>query len=456
MPLVRSISGVRGIVGEALTPEVVVDYVRAFAVWLSQPATVAVGRDGRQGGEWIEAVVIGVLRAAGYSVAKLGVVPTPTVQLFVEHSADVAGGIVITASHNPAQWNGLKFLNADGVFLSKRENQQLWQLLEQHTAAYAAWDRIGAERSVDDAATRHIEAVLKMPYVAPWIDRIRQQQYTVVVDAVNAAGSGVVPALLEQLGCQVIPLYCAGNGVFPRTPEPLPQHLGELQKAVAVSGANLGIAVDPDADRLVLVTEQGMPVWEEYTITLAAKAVMELGVKMEAYAPVVVVNLSTTRAVDDVAAHYGWKVARAPVGEINVVERMKQLRAAIGGEGSGGVIVPDCHYGRDSLVGIALVMTLLTVTQQSLSEIVQQLPRYVMRKIKVPAQSTFTPIAERLQTAFPDAIPTLQDGVKLDWEDRWVHVRPSNTEPIWRIIVEAPTEEAAETLLQQVQLVMQG
>jgi len=273
----------------------------------------------------------------------------------------------------------------------------------------------------------------------------------VVVDAVNAAGSVAVPQLLQRLGCQVIPLYCDGTGDFPHTPEPLPQHLGDLQQAVIAHQADFGVAVDPDADRLVLVDNTGNPVWEEYTVVLAALAVMQLKQPVSPYQPVVVVNQSTTQAVDDVAAQYGWRVERAPVGEINVVQKMKQVGAAIGGEGSGGVILPDCHYGRDSLVGIALILALLADQQMDLATIVQQLPRSVMRKLKVPARDAFLRVAERLQATFQDAATDFTDGIKLQWKDRWVHLRPSNTEPIWRIIVEAPDEQAVTQLVEQVQ-----
>ncbi len=450
MTLIRSVSGVRGIVGEGLTPEVVTKYLSAFADMLPETGWVAVGRDGRRGGEWIERIVVGTLQAKGRSVANLQQVPTPTVQLFVERFPDVVGGVVITASHNPAQWNGLKFLNADGVFLSQSENQRLWELLEKANT-YRPWNQIGTERIVDDAIQRHIDAVLGVPVIAERRERIAEQNWTVVVDAVNAAGSVAVPTLLQRLGCQAIPLYCDGTGNFPHTPEPLPQHLAALRQAVVAHQADFGVAVDPDADRLVLVDNTGSPVWEEYTIVLAALAVMRLKQSVSPYQPVVVVNQSTTQAVDDVAAQYGWRVERSPVGEINVVQKMKHAGAAVGGEGSGGVILPDCHYGRDSLVGIALILTLLADQQVDLATMVQQLPHYVMRKLKVPAHGEFQHVAERLQTVFRDATTDFTDGVKFRWKGRWLHLRPSNTEPIWRIIAEAPDEQAVTQLVAQVQ-----
>ena len=446
--LIRSISGLRGIVGHGLTPDTIVDYAAAFAA-RSGGGPIAVGRDGRPSGEGIEALVVGTLAACGVEVRRLGVVPTPSVQLAVETS-DAAGGIAITASHNPAEWNGLKFLDAAGVFLGPDACADLFARVDRKESHYRDHAGIGAIVDAAGFAAEHVERTLALPF----LDRglIRRRNLSVVVDAVNASGSVIIPTLLEALGCRVIPLYCDGTGIFPHTPEPLPANLGDLCDAVRAHGADLGAAIDPDGDRLVLIDEHGEPIGEEYTITLAADFALGWAARSNGGSggkPCVAVNLSTTRAVDDVAARHGGRVVRTPVGEINVVEGMKREGAVIGGEGSGGVILPALHYGRDALAGIAVTMQHLAEKEISLSALRASLPNYVIVKKKIEGieSGATAEIFARVAAAYAErgTIRT-DDGVRIDLPEGWIHLRASNTEPIVRVIAEAATEEEAERL----------
>ena len=472
MSFIRSISGVRATLGDALTPAIIADYCVAFSSILEE-GPIVIGRDGRPSGVWMCDIVVGALRACGRSVVVLDMVPTPTVQLVVEKS-DAAGGISITASHNPEQWNGLKFIASDGVFLDADGNARMWARLEEsphgaisaraHTpdapdsefvhALQGAQQRGGITHSTT-AIQEHLNAILAMPSVkgAP-----RARGQTVVVDAVNSSGSFAVPELLEACGYTVVRLYCDGSGEFPHAPEPIAENLTFLGEAVREHGAAFGVAVDPDGDRLVLLDETGEPIGEELTIVLATEAVLSEGARGP-----VVVNYSTTRRVDDVAARFGCSTHRAPVGEINVVRRMQQLHAVIGGEGSGGVIDPRVHYGRDALVGIGLITSLLRTRGVSLKQAVASLPAFAMIKTKVALTqsalsatstagntSTASLALERVAAGLHDASISREDGVYASWPDRWVHVRTSNTEPIMRIIVEAPYQHDAVALLARV------
>lgn len=448
MPLIRSISGLRATVSDdSLTPGVVVDYCLAFHAILP-PGTIVLGRDGRPSGSWIQDVALQAFNAVGRNVRVVGMVPTPTVQLLTEHS-DAIGGISITASHNPADWNGMKFVAADGTFLDADGNVRLWEQLGRGTRdGDDARPEADHESDQDNASAidEHIARVVALDTVAAAPPAATGEK--VVVDAVNASGSVIVPALLRRLGYTVVELYCNGNGQFPHTPEPLAEHLGDLCRAVVDHGAAFGVAVDPDGDRLVLVDHTGTPIGEEYTIALATDAVYTGGRRGP-----VVVNYSTTRVVDDVAARYGCDVVRAPVGEINVVRAMQASGAVIGGEGSGGVIDPACHYGRDSLVGIGLITALLRRTGRTLAQAVADLPRYAMIKTRLDLadRAQAQPLLEAVVTALGDgATVSLDDGVHVAWSDRWVHVRASNTEPILRIIAEAPDRAAAETLIDRI------
>lgn len=450
MPLIRSISGLRGTLGDGLTPETVVRYVSAFAAYTGG-GPVIVGHDGRPSGAWIEQVVIGTLVACGVQVRRLGMAPTPTVQMAVEKS-DAVGGISITASHNPSEWNGLKFLNAEGVFPGPEECDAFFALVDRAERTYADRDGLGEAADATDLVQGHVDAVLALPFLD--IEGLRARRFRVVVDAVNASGSTVVPALLETLGCDVVRLFCDGTGVFPHTPEPLPENLVLLCDAVRLHGADLGVAVDPDADRLVLIDERGEPFGEEYTITQAADFILGWGRERNPERKEkVVVNLSTTRATEDVAARHGAELIRTPVGEINVVEGMKESGAPIGGEGSGGIILASLHYGRDSLAGIAITLSNLLKRGGTLSSLRAALPAYEIVKTKTvlgkeeKPQEVFDRVRERLEGS---GRFTVTDGLRIDFERSWVHLRASNTEPIMRIIAEAPTREEAESLIASV------
>ena len=441
MALMVSVSGIRGIVGESLTPETVVKYARAFAEFTSR-GTVVLGRDGRISGKLFANIASSTLLAAGCDVVALGVAATPTISLAVEE-LHAAGGISVTASHNPIEWNGLKFIGPAGLFLDADENRTLWKLADEPKATYAPWNRAGTHRSDDSFADRHIAAVLRLPLFEP--ERIRARGLRIVVDCINAAGSITIPRLLRRLGCTVIEMNCDCSGVFSRTPEPVPENLTELCARVVAEGADCGIAVDPDVDRLALVDEGGRPFGEEYTVTAAVRFVLE---KSGARGATVVVNLSTTRAVEDVAKKYGAAVIRTPVGEINVAKKMKETGALIGGEGSGGVIPPAVHYARDAVAGVALILQQLAESGGPMSALRSSLPEYSMAKTKINL-GNLDP--ERLLRGFArehasNGNVNTEDGIRLAFDTSWVHLRKSNTEPVVRIIAEAPTRQGAEDL----------
>lgn len=445
---IRSISGLRATLGDDLTPAVVARYAEAFSAILPN-GPIVVGRDGRPSGLWIEQVLIGALRACGRTVRHLGMVPTPTVQLLTEHS-DAVGGISITASHNPAPWNGLKFVDAGGVFLDADGNAQLWEAADAASANRSSDQQAGILEQIDDAAARHVDVVLALEAVSTAPSANGE---TVVVDAVNCSGSFIVPLLLERMGYRVVRLFADGSGIFPHTPEPLAENLTELGRAVVAHGAIMGVAVDPDADRLVLFDRHGTPIGEERTVALAARAVL-----LHGHVGSVVVNFSTSRMVDDVAAEFGQQVERAPVGEINVVRRMQELSAVIGGEGSGGVIYPACHAGRDSLVGLALISAMLRRSGTTLDDVCAAIPSYTMIKTKfdLASREQMTSITQRIVALHGEHIASTADGIYLRWPQSWLHVRASNTEPIMRVIAEAPTPEEATSLVESITALIHG
>ncbi len=447
MPLIRSISGLRATIGDSLLPNIIIDYVNAFAKVMPE-GEIVVGRDGRPSGFWIENIVAGTLASAGRKVRMIGMVPTPTVQLEVEKSS-AAGGIAITASHNPDQWNGLKFLNTDGVFLDAEENKILWDAIDNKDFTYSDNVTINLIEVDDEANSRHINAILENSLLKEkeLVESIRSKNYKVVVDAVNASGSIIVPQLLSNLFCEVVELFTDGSGVFPHTPEPLPANLQELADSVPEYEADLGIAVDPDADRLVLIDENGKAIGEEKTIALATYAVL---MALDKKNQTVVVNHSTSMFTDFVAKKYRAKVVRSAVGEINVVKKMKETGAVIGGEGSGGVILPSAHYGRDSLVGIALVLSLMAETGKSLSELASEFPDYKMLKFKKEFTGSINDILPKVEKLFENAEIIKEDGMKIVLENAWVQVRASNTEPIIRVISEAENMDYAKELAEKV------
>lgn len=451
MPLIRTISGLRATLGDSLSPMMIVNHVAAFDKIL-QKGKIIVGRDGRPSGEWMEQLISGTLSSCGRDVELIGIVPSPTVQLAVEHS-DAAGGISITASHNPEEWNGMKFINGEGVFLDLKENTKLWNA-EKYGVFSFLKNQIGGEIIyIDNAINKHISSIMKLPlFTKDILNLIKKNKFRVVVDAVNAGGSKAIPEILRNFGCEVIELHCKGNGIFPHTPEPISINLLELATVVKEKKADLGVAVDPDADRLVLIDETGTAIGEERTIALAVEAVLS-NLKLFHKAkeqPVVVVNQSTTQAVNDICTKYDVKLERSSVGEINVVKAMKKYRAVIGGEGSGGVILPACHYGRDSLVGTALILYLLSKYNKTLSELVFDLPQYKMVKNKCYFKGDMNNLYSSVIDLFPNGKAQKGDGIKVLFPRSWVQVRASNTEPIVRIIAEDPEMKEAKRLMQTV------
>lgn len=382
------------------------------------------------------------LRDFGVAVTDLGICPTPTVEMaIVRYKADA--GIVITASHNPLPWNGLKFLGADGLFLSPDEMARIKNTRQNALVKYTDLKTpLGSFEQCDHANRDHIADIMKLSYLD--LAAIRRRRFKVAVDAVNGAASVIIPDLLRELGCEVIAIHCNPSQPFPHPPEPLPENLTDLMQAVNHSQADLGLAIDPDGDRLAIVSNEGRPISEEYTLVLATKLVLS---KTKAKSRFVVANLSTTRALEDLAREYYAAVIRTPIGEINVARRMQTVNALIGGEGNGGVILPEAHLGRDSLVGTVLVLQLLANENRPLSEVMRTLPQYFMTKRKTPRGSAdFDEIVSRLQQSFADAEINTEDGLKFSWADRWVHIRTSNTEPIIRIYAEAPTRPEADQL----------
>lgn len=441
--LMVSVSGIRGRVGEALTPEIVASYAAGFAVWaLKQKggAKIVVGRDSRVSGPMFHRVTIAALQSVGASVIDVGLTTTPTCQLAVEdHHA--AGGIMLSASHNPIEWNALKFIGPSGLFLEASEGAEMRAIVDRGIPR-ATWDRLGHVDIDSGAAERHLERILKIPYLD--VEAIRKRRFHVALDCVRGAGSVIVPALLDRLGCRVTGIHLEPDGRFPHAPEPVAENLGDLEQLVRDSRADVGLAVDPDVDRLALVSEKGKALGEDYTLALASLVVLK-----HRKGPVVT-NLSTSRVVEDAVTRSGSTLTLAPVGEVNVAVRMREMKAVVGGEGNGGVILPEVHLGRDAPVAIALVLQLLSESGKPLSAIAAELPRYAIVKDKLDRpEGSLDSVYAALRTAFADARVDTQDGLRLAWNDRWLHVRPSGTEPIVRVIAEAPTEEEARALVQR-------
>jgi phosphomannomutase len=380
--------------------------------------------------------------SVGVDVLDLGVVPTPTVQLAVEHH-HAGAGLILTASHNPIEWNALKFVGPDGIFLDAADGEGVRALAEQGPPR-AGWDGIGEVREDPGAVGRHLEAILRLPAID--VPAIRAREFHVALDCVRGAGAVAILPLLERLGCRVTGINLEPDGRFPRAPEPVPENLGELGRLVRESGADLGLAVDPDVDRLAIVDGAGRAIGEDYTLAFAVRAVLD-GRSKPAKDPTVVVNLSTSLVVEDAARAVGATVLRAPVGEANVARAIRERGAVIGGEGNGGVMYPALHIGRDAPLGVALILHLLATSGVTVDALVQGSPRYVIVKAKGPRSSQLGPLYERLRRRFADAAIDDRDGLRLSWADRWLHIRPSGTEPIVRLIAEAPTASEAEALV---------
>ncbi len=440
--LMVGVSGVRGIVGKDLTEDVVTRYATAFGLWAGErKPLVVVGRDARKSGPAFETAVVAGLASVGCDVVKVGLAPTPTIQLAVEHHR-AGGGIAITASHNPIEWNALKFIGPDGVFLDGADAVRLQQLAVQSGEGR---EKAGNVRTDEGAVTRHLEGVLRLPGLA--VAEIRAKEVRVALDAVRGAGGPIMRALLERLGCEVAGIHLETDGEFPRAPEPVPENLGELAGLVRRSGADLGFAVDPDGDRLAIVDERGEPIGEDYTLAFAVRAVLGGEHGTGNGNRVVVCNLSTSLVVEDAARECGAEVVRTPVGEAHVARAILRLAAVIGGEGNGGVIYPALHVGRDAPVAAALALEWLARTGRPVSALVAAAPRYTIVKAKLPRGPALEPVYAALRRRYADAAADAQDGLRLAWRDRWLHVRPSNTEPIIRLIAEAPTRAEAEQLV---------
>lgn len=436
-----SVSGIRGRVGFGLDPVVVSSYAGAFGAWAigkGAAKSIVLGRDSRVSGPLFHSVARAALESVGANVIDLGLTTTPTLQMAVEHH-HAAGGLCITASHNPIEWNALKFIGPDGLFLSAAAGAEMRTLLESGIP-YVTYDALGTTSVDAGAVSRHIDAVLALPFVDG--DAIRAKTFRVAYDACSGAGGIIIPALLDRLGCDVRSINTAPDGRFPRPPEPIPENLGDLERLVRETGAAVGFATDPDVDRLALVSDRGSAIGEDYTLAFACRVVLR---HRKGH---VVANLSTSQVVDDAVRDAGQTLIHAPVGEVNVALRMRTEGAVIGGEGNGGVILPELHLGRDAPLAVALTLQLMVDDPLPISKIVAASPRYVIIKDKLPrTDGPLHGAYTALRAAFPDAAANTEDGLRLAWKDRWIHLRPSGTEPIIRVIAEAPTRDAAAELI---------
>ena len=451
MSLIKSISGIRGTIGgkvdENLTPIDAVKFAAAYGSWLKgqsgkEHVKVVIGRDARISGEMIQNLVQYTLIGLGIDVVNIGLSTTPTVEVAVPlEKAD--GGIILTASHNPKEWNALKLLNDKGEFVSDQEGKAILRIAQENDFSFATVDHLGKLTHDDRYIDLHIEEVLALPLVTP--EAIQKKRFRVVVDAVNSTGGIAIPRLLERLGVEVVKLYCEPNGHFPHNPEPLKEHLGDICKKVVEEKADFGIVVDPDVDRLAFITDQGEMFGEEYTLVACADYVLS---KAKGN---VVSNLSSSRALRDIAQKYGVTYSAAAVGEVNVVTEMKRVEAIIGGEGNGGIIYPELHYGRDALVGVALFLSLLAKRGGSVQQLRESYPAYFMSKNKIQLTEQINPdqILKAMEQKYAHEQTTTIDGLKIDFADSWVHLRKSNTEPIIRIYTEAKSQKEADALAQR-------
>ena len=448
MTLIKSISGIRGTIGgyanNNLTPIDVVKFSAAYGTWIKEQRSksvyrVVIGRDARISGEMIQSLVINTLTAMGIDVINLNLSTTPTVEIAVQmEHAD--GGVIITASHNPKQWNALKLLDSNGEFLNSKHSKRVLDLAISENLLFSEVDKLGNVTSNEAYFDIHIDSVLDLDFVN--LDAIRSCNFKVVIDAVNSTGGIIIPLLLERLGVEPIKLHCNPDGHFPHNPEPLKENLTDLSKKVISSGADFGIAVDPDVDRLAFMDENGILFGEEYTLVACADYVLSIKKGNT------VSNLSSTRALRDVTEKHGGIYTSSAVGEVNVVEMMKKTNAIIGGEGNGGIILPDSHYGRDAIVGIVLFLSLLAEKKISVSSLKSTYPLYFMSKKKIDLNSNIDldGLLATIEKKYENESLNTIDGVKIDFQDSWVHLRKSNTEPIIRIYTEATSQDEADVL----------
>lgn len=451
MTLIKSISGIRGTIGggigENLTPIDIVRFTSAYAEWLKQRnngnrCRVAVGRDARISGEMVNNLVIGTLMGCGVDVLNLGLATTPTVEMAVIHEK-TDGGIILTASHNPRQWNALKLLNEKGEFLSDTDGRKVLEIADSESFSFADIDNLGITDEEYSFIDEHIKHIINLKYVDT--DAIGKANFRVAIDCVNSVGGIALPRLLKALGVKdIIELYTDPTGDFPHNPEPLPEHLTDISKVIKERRADVGFVVDPDVDRLAIINEDGTMFGEEYTLVACADYVLSQNPGNT------VSNLSSTAALRDITLKYGKEYFASAVGEVNVVTKMKEVNAVIGGEGNGGVILPELHYGRDALVGIALFLTLLAKSGKKCSEIRQQYPNYFISKNKLELKQGLNPdaVLERLMSKFSNEQINTIDGLRIDFAEGWVHMRKSNTEPIIRIYAEAKSPSKANELAQ--------
>ena len=428
--LIRSASGLRGIAEDHFTPELIDSYISAF-ISTQNIKSCVIGRDGRPSGKQISQWVIDSFHKNGINVENCGLATTPTMQVMTEKE-NFDGGIVITASHNPSEYNGLKFLQTDGTFLSPEQCEELFKAVDQNVSIDPP-DSLGVVSDYSTANEEHIDKVLAAKCID--IDNIRKNNFKVVIDAVNGAGSFILPMLCERLNCEVIPMNCSGDGYFSRIPEPLAENLDALEQKVLEVGADIGFATDPDGDRLSIVSNKGKAIGEEYTLVLAVKNYLNFQESM------VVTNLSTSMMLDNITN----KTIRTRIGEAHVVQKMNELNISIGGEGNGGVILKEVHLGRDSLVAVSMILSLLSNSGKSISDEIGSIPKYLMVKDKILLNSKID--FDSLESIFDcDEINRL-DGIKFSWSDKWIHIRKSNTEPIIRIFAEAPTKDKVDELV---------
>lgn len=454
MTLIASVSGIRGTIGgeinNNLTPINVVAFAAAYGSWLKikhRSVTVVVGRDARISGPMIQSLVQMTLVGLGIDVIDIGLSTTPTVEMEVVRK-QAQGGIVITASHNPKHWNALKLLNNKGEFINVDEGVQLMQYVKEQSFDFVGVDGLGKISIVSDAISAHIDSIISLPQVN--VSAIKSAGFSVVVDGVNSSGGIAVPLLLEQLGVKVHKIYCTPNGEFPHNPEPLEEHLSDLSNEVTAQRADLGIAVDPDVDRLVFIDENGLFFGEEYTLVACADYILK------AEKGPIVSNLSSSRALADLANDYNVNYHASAIGELHVVSKMKEVKALIGGEGNGGVILPALHYGRDALVGIALFLSHIANENIRVSKLKERYTSYVMYKKKIDLSSSWNAdvLLDTIATSFEDARVTTIDGVKIDFDDSWIHLRKSNTEPIIRLYAEAKSQDKIKAKIEKVEAII--
>ncbi len=453
MALIKSISGIRGTIGgrtgDNLTPIDIVRFASAYGAWLKKKhrsVKVVIGRDARPSGDMVSTLITATLRGLGIHVVDLGLSTTPTVEIAVPLEK-AQGGIIVTASHNPVQWNALKLLNEKGEFLSAQDGEEVLSLASSEDIEFAPVTKLGKYEQNDTYLQKHIDMVLALPLVNA--EAIRSKNYSVIVDAVNSTGGLAIPLLLKQLGVSVKELYCEPTGQFPHNPEPLPEHLGEISREISKGKFDLGIVVDPDVDRLALLCEDGTPFGEEYTLVAAADYVLANRRKKLGNT---VSNLSSTRALRDITEKAGGQYFAAAVGEVNVVQAMKEHKAIIGGEGNGGVIYPELHYGRDALVGVALILSHMATSNLSASRLRARYPRYFIfkNKIELTAGLNVDAVLDAIREKYKKQPINTIDGVKIEFDKEWVHLRKSNTEPIIRIYAESDLEAKADHLARKI------